>query len=98
MRLTFHPQARDEFVAAADYYESAVPGLGNRFLLSVRRATNLALMHPDAGTARAAVARRILVHGFPYDVIYRVRGEELEVLAVAHQHRRPGYWRDRLPG
>lgn len=33
---------------------------------------------------------------FPYLIIYAVLPKELLVLAVGHQHRRPGYWRDRL--
>lgn len=98
MKLVFHPEARDEFVAAAAYYDAAVPGLGDRFLLAVRRTTELLLRHPTSGTPRTASARRILVTGFPYDVIYQVRESVVEVLAVAHQHRRPGYWRERLSG
>jgi plasmid stabilization system protein ParE len=98
MNVVFHPAARDEFVAAAEYYESAVPGLGSRFLLAVRRTTDVATRHPDAGSVRRGAARRLFVRGFPYDLIYQVRDEALEILAVAHQHRRPGYWRDRLQG
>jgi hypothetical protein len=29
-------------------------------------------------------------------LIYRVRGEQAEILAVAHDSRRPGYWRNRI--
>lgn len=97
MILTFHPAARDEFVAAVEYYEAAMPGLGNRFQHAVRRTTDLALLHPEAGTPRG-VARRLPVSGFPYDAVYRIRGEVIEVLAVLHHHRRPGYWRSRLRG
>jgi plasmid stabilization system protein ParE len=98
VRVEFHPEARDEFVAAAEYYDAAVPGLGSRFLLAVRRALDLALTHPEAGSPRGAHARRVLVSGFPYDLVYRVRSEAVDVLAIAHQHRRPGYWRARLRG
>lgn len=98
MILEFHPAAQDEFVAAAEYYEAAVPGLGNRFLAAVRRTTEIALQHPEAGNRRGTSARQLVVTGFPYDVVYRVRDEVLSVLAVAHQHRRPGYWRGRLYG
>lgn len=98
MRLEFHPEARDEFVAAAEYYNAAVPGLGDRFLLAVRRTTDVVLRHPTAGPLRKASARRVLVTGFPYDVVHQVRGDVVDVLAVAHQRRRPGYWRKRLTG
>ena len=96
MTLTFHPAARDEFVAAAAYYDAAVPGLGNRFLVAVKQTADMLSTHPDAGAARGSGTRRLLVAGFPYHVVYRVRGDDIEVLAIAHQHRRPGYWRDRL--
>jgi toxin ParE2 len=34
---------------------------------------------------------------FPYSVIYALENDELVVLAIAHQHRKPFYWRDRQP-
>jgi hypothetical protein len=64
VRLQFHPAAREEFLAAADYYDAAVPGLGDRFLVAVRRTTDLALAHPDVG-ARRGPARRLLLAAFP---------------------------------
>ncbi len=38
----------------------------------------------------------MLVERFHYDVIYIVRDDEVLVVAVAHQRRKPGYWRRRL--
>jgi plasmid stabilization system protein ParE len=96
--LEFHPAAQDEFAAAAEYYETAVPGLGSRFLVAVRRMTEIALQHPDAGSHRGDSARKLVVTGFPYDVVYRVRGDVVSILAVAHHHRRPGFWRGREQG
>jgi plasmid stabilization system protein ParE len=94
VRPEFHPDAAEEFGAAVEYYEAAVSGLGNRFLLAVRQATDLILADPEIGRPRG-IARRFGVPGFPYDVAYRVRAEVVEVLAIAHHHRRPGYWRAR---
>ncbi len=39
--------------------------------------------------------RRIKVGKFRYSVIFRICGDEIQVIAVMHQHRRPGYWKDR---
>lgn len=39
--------------------------------------------------------RRCLLTRFPYLVIYALLPGELLVLAVGHQHRKPGYWRER---
>ena len=34
---------------------------------------------------------------FPFSFIYFVEGESVFVVALAHQSRCPGYWRERLP-
>jgi hypothetical protein len=33
-----------------------------------------------------------------YQVVYAVYDDRILVLAVAHNRRRPLYWRDRVPG
>ena len=49
MKLQFHPEAELELIEAALYYELQSPGLGQRFELEVRRATDLLLEHPEMG-------------------------------------------------
>lgn len=41
-----------------------------------------------------AIRQHILRH-FPYTVFYEIQGDVVTVLAVAHQRRKPGYWRNR---
>ncbi|WP_407936397.1 hypothetical protein [Limnochorda pilosa] len=41
------------------------------------------------------LTRRVLVRGFPYQVVYHLRPDEIVIVAVAHLKRRPGYWRNR---
>ncbi|MDZ4252996.1 MAG: type II toxin-antitoxin system RelE/ParE family toxin [Sulfuritalea sp.] len=50
-----------------------------------------ALMWPED---EDAIRRHSLRH-FPYTVFYEIRGNTVTVLAVAHQRRKPGYWRER---
>ena len=40
--------------------------------------------------------RRCLLARFPYGLIYGLDGEMLVVVAVAHLHREPRYWVDRI--
>ncbi|MBC7976640.1 MAG: type II toxin-antitoxin system RelE/ParE family toxin [Myxococcales bacterium] len=49
----------------------------------------------DVG-ARADVRVRVL-HRYPYLIAYIIRDPQIVILAVAHQHRQPGYWLSRLP-
>ncbi|MBI2214210.1 MAG: type II toxin-antitoxin system RelE/ParE family toxin [Acidobacteria bacterium] len=39
--------------------------------------------------------RRFVLFSFPFDVVYRASGERIEIIAVAHHSRRPGYWTSR---
>jgi hypothetical protein len=41
--------------------------------------------------------RSTKVKRFPYRVVYVVVDDSIDVIAVAHAKRRPGYWRRRLP-
>jgi|SRR5579872_2457094 len=40
--------------------------------------------------------RRIVLRRFPYLVVFRETTSGIEIIAVVHGRRRPGYWRDRL--
>ena len=48
------------------------------------------------GSDSIPVVRSRRVAGFPYRLVYLVQATELVVIALAHQKRKPGYWRDRL--
>lgn len=51
---------------------------------------------PLAWSLVEADIRRVLVHRFPYGLLYSVDGGHLYILAVMHLRRQPGYWRERL--
>jgi plasmid stabilization system protein ParE len=92
---SFHPDAEAELSAAAEFYESRMKGLGRLLSVEVQRTISFIREYPDVGAAIRLPIRRALVDGFPYAVIYRRGPESIHVLAVAHLHRRPNYWRRR---
>ena len=96
MNFAFHPEARMELFEAADWYEREVPGLGADFNAEFERSLNLLLADPQRWRKIEADIRRCLMRRFPYNIIYDIRGDCLRIIAVAHQHREPGYWRARL--
>ncbi|OFV96656.1 MAG: hypothetical protein A3H28_03680 [Acidobacteria bacterium RIFCSPLOWO2_02_FULL_61_28] len=96
MRYEFHPEAEQEFVEAAAYYERNVRGLGERFGSEVRHAIERLLEYPELGSPIDADLRRLLLTRFPYFLIYSFTADLLRVVAVAHARRRPGYWRTRV--
>ena len=93
--ITFHPSAREELAASADFYEARLTGLGVRFLVAVEETARRIAESPDAGSPLPGKFRKRLVAGFPFSIIYRVWDENVYLVAIAHQHRRPGYWRRR---
>lgn len=92
---SFHPDAADEFVEAAVFYDSRVQGLGRLFAAEVHRVISYLREFPDVGAPVQASVRRVLVDRFPYAVVYEHRGDEIRVYAIAHLSRRPRYWRRR---
>lgn len=47
------------------------------------------------GLAEAIDVRRVPVSRYPYHLAYLVVGDEIHVLAMAHDRRRPTYWTGR---
>jgi plasmid stabilization system protein ParE len=94
-RITFHPEAEAELVAAAALYEAHSAGLGVEFLDEVERATRALVSYPKIGHRFSRRLRRLLVRRFPYGLLYRIEADAVRVVAVAHVRRPPGYWRGR---
>jgi plasmid stabilization system protein ParE len=92
---TFHPDADAELEEASLFYESRMAGLGKSFAAEVERTISLVCEFPEAGTPAGSNRRRVVIARFPYSVFYRQDPDFIVIVAVAHQRRRPGYWRRR---
>ena len=96
MNVLLHPEAAAELGEAASFYaERAHRELGLAFIAEFERSINLLSERPELGALWRGTARRLPLRRFPYSVIYRLIDGTIQVLAVAHQRRRPGYWRKR---
>jgi toxin ParE1/3/4 len=96
MKLEFHPEAEMELIEAAAYYDFQVSGLGERFEAEVRRATEILLEHPHIGSSVDPDLRTFILNRFPFTLYYSTTSDVLRIEVVAHQSRRPGYWRSRF--
>lgn len=94
--LDYHPEAREEVRAAYAWYLERNVEAADEFLGRVVTLSDLALDYPDVGSPYLYNTRRLLLRNFPYLLVYRRRGNGLQIVAIAHTSRRPGYWRDRL--
>ena len=92
-----HEEAGAELKAAVDYYEGKSPGLGLDLEVLVRAGVREIEERP-AGFPfhRAPPIRQRHLRRFPYTIYYVELSETIWVLAVAHNRKRPDYWRARL--
>ena len=98
MKVRYHPDARAELLDAVEWYEERRPMLGADFLTEVRRAESMIAVRSAAWPRWPGVdvdVRRFKLVRFPYCMAFQVKGEDIAVIAIAHQKRAPFYWRVR---
>lgn len=93
-------EASQEAIEAAVWYESEQPGLGTAFMEAIDAAIdvieeNFVPLSPLPEDAGDTGARRLILEGFPYDIVAIELPDEAVVVAIAHHSRKPGYWRKR---
>jgi plasmid stabilization system protein ParE len=96
VKVVFLAPAERELDDAVAWYNEQTAGLGREFLDELDRALRRALAFPTSTTEIESGIRRCLIARFPYALIYGIDNETLVVVAVAHLHRRPRYWIDRV--
>lgn len=96
MTIRFLTLAQQELDDAVAWYEPQMDGLGQEFLDEFDRALRRTLQFPRSSLEIATGIRRCLIARFPYGLIYGIDEETIVVIAVAHLHRHPRYWIDRI--
>jgi len=94
--LRFLAIAQTEFDEAVNWYDSVSPHLGDAFLSEATRVFRLIEQYPVAWHPMLQNIRRCRLTRFPYDVIYVPDDKDQVIIAFAHLHRAPLYWRERL--
>jgi len=95
-RRTFvRPEAQTDIGEAARWYEDREIGLGLRFLRAIRTSLQHITDNPLMFPIIEADLRRALLHKFPYSIYFVNEPEVIAIVAVLHQHRRPGTWKFR---
>lgn len=94
--VRFHPEAEQEYLSSLAWYNDRSPDAAFDFESEFQRAVSTIAEAPERWPVYFSRCRRYVLHQFPFSIVYRNLEEEVFVLAVAHGHRRPGYWRERL--
>jgi len=96
VNVRFLTPAQRELDDAVEWYNRQAVGLGREFLDELDRAVRRAAVFPLSYPEIVPAVRRCRLSRFPYGLIYGIDGETLVIVAVAHLHREPRYWIDRL--
>ncbi|MCG8422584.1 MAG: type II toxin-antitoxin system RelE/ParE family toxin [Proteobacteria bacterium] len=91
------PEAEAELLSAGEWYEGKQPNLGIEFIDALDRAFARILQMPESAPIwrEGYPYRMYSLRRFPYEIFYTVEPDYVEVTAVAHAKRRPGYWMGR---
>jgi len=95
-RVEFHEEASRELEAAFDWYLERSESTAERLLIDLNIATANVAEAPQRWPASNYGTRKFLLTRFPYALIYREFSLFIQILAVAHARRRPGYWKNRV--
>ena len=95
MKIRFLPPARRELKEAVRYYNAQRVRLGEEFRDEVWETIQRIDRFPEAWHPLSVSIRRCQMNRFPYGLIYELSENGILIIAVAHLHRAPEYWRSR---
>ena len=92
MTYSFHPHAEKELEEIEKHYDGIREALADRFRAEFELAILRILKFPTGWHSLSELVRRCRLNSFPYGIIYRLKGDEIRILAVMHNRRAPDYW------
>ena len=98
MKITILQPAQLEIIEAFEYYEYSSKGLGFQFLNEIDYSINMIRDFPDLWTKLTPKSkiRKCVIKKFPYCIYYLSDIHVVTIIAIAHFHRKPMYWKERI--
>ena len=95
-QIDVHPEAVAEARAAVQWYRGRSASAADAFLVELDRAVERIADNPEMYPHYVRGTRRYLLQRFPFYLVYREISGKLEIVAIAHGRRKPGYWKKRI--
>jgi len=95
-KVQVHPEAKAESRGAFDRYWEQSQAIALAFDEELRRAYRQIRTRPLICPPYIHSTRRALLSRYPFSVVFRERLHDIQIIAVAHAKRRPGYWAKRV--
>ncbi len=94
--VVFEPEARADFAAAFEWYESQLEGLGLEMLASAEATISLLERRPEIYQVIYSEFRRAPIRRFPFAFFYLVTPEQVKIVGVFHYRKDPDGWKERI--
>jgi plasmid stabilization system protein ParE len=91
-----HPLAWQDVETADDWYFQRSPDASDLLIVAISEALDTICEAPLRWPKYLHGTRRFLLHRFPFSVIYLDEVDAVVIVAVAHNKRKPDYWKQRL--
>ena len=93
-RIRLRRQAEAELAGAVAFYEVKRRGLGLQLIVAVDHGLDAIAESPGASHVWKVghPYRTYLVKRFPYFIVFTLESALIDVVAIAHTKRNPGYW------
>ncbi len=93
--VRLRPEAEEDLLDAASWYEQHRESLGREFLDAVEVVLAAVSENPRRYPVMHRDVRRALLRRFPFGLFFRIAGEEIDVVAIMHASRHPRRWKGR---
>ena len=93
--VIFHSEAETEILEALDWYAERSALAARAFVHELNGVILRAARSPQTWPRAFGDARSIVFPHFPFYLVFRMSGDLVEIVAVAHQRRRPSSWKNR---
>ncbi len=94
--LEIHPSALSDLKSALGWDLERNETAAVNFAAEIDRAVSLIIGSPARWPAGEDGTRKFVVSRFPFAIVYREKETTIQILAIAHGHRNPEYWKGRL--
>jgi toxin ParE1/3/4 len=95
-RVIFHPEAKAEAKEAIHWYLTRSQPAALELTKELKGAYTTLRKTPGICPIFLRGTRRVILDRYPFSVVFREVPSGIQVVAIAHAKRRPGYWAKRL--
>jgi len=96
MELHFFEEAEQEVEEHRAWYRERSESAEAGFLVELDHAVEQVIAAPHQWPRFRSGTRRYVFPKYPFSLVYFLENDVINVVAIAHDSRKPGYWRKRL--